>query len=111
MAKAATQSAERMSKTNVGGYFAFVHEYNKLVPLAHDLFGTESISLFQRISVKDLDPRRVTPLHWGSKAELAARAVYHHTQTLRTVLFCKSIKTEVTTLKKHHSKTISGYLY
>jgi hypothetical protein len=61
MAKAATQSAERMSKTNVGGYFAFVHEYNKLVPLVHDLFGTESISLFQRISVKDLARARGLP--------------------------------------------------
>ena len=86
MAKAATHSAERMSKTNVGGYFAFVHEYNKLVPLVHDLFGTESISLFQRISVKDLDPRRVTPMHWGSKAELAVSRLTSLTAYLQAKL-------------------------
>ena len=71
MAKATTQSAERMSQTNVGGYYAFVREYNKLVPLVHDLFGTESKSLFQRILIKDLEPRKVSPMRWGEMAELA----------------------------------------
>ena len=52
MAKATTQSAERMAKTNVGGYFAFVREYIKLVPLVHELFGKESISLFQRMRAR-----------------------------------------------------------
>lgn len=86
MAKAATQSAERMAMTNVGGYWAFVHEYNKLVPYVHELYGKESKSLFQVIDTKNTEPSKVSMKSWGSMAEIAVSRLTSLTAYLQAKL-------------------------
>jgi len=71
MVRASAQSAERMARTNVGGYFPFIEEYNMLTSLVLEQFGDEAKQLFKPINTQNISTRRITPMNWGTYAELA----------------------------------------
>lgn len=81
MASAAARNAERnctptggeMFFEGYGGYPAYIHEYNRLVPMVWELFGNEAQRLFPQMDLgKQMNPADTIGAMWKTHAEFAA---------------------------------------
>lgn len=81
MASAAARNAERnctptggeMFFEGYGGYPAYLQEYNRLVPIAWEMFGDEARQLFPQMDLgKHMNPADTIGAMWKTHAEFAA---------------------------------------